>query len=146
MEPPEQGTAHRERDLVITPLRLWTGPHRGLLRCDRGCGCRRNRRVAQEILLVARGLELKTRQQGIVSPHPSGGTVLNGEAGVTIKDPVHPVKESPVVSQHPYAGADVPGLGPWPDIDVVVHLEIPDAQVSCEEVDYLVEMSYSRRV
>ena len=125
---------------------LRAGPHGGLLRRDRGRGCRRNRRVAQEILLVARGLELKARQQGIVSTHPSGGTVLKSETRVAIEDPVHPVKECPVVRQQPNAGADVPGLGPRPDTDVVVHLEIPDAQIPYEEVDHLVEVFHSRRV
>ena len=57
-----------------------------------------------------------------------------------VEERVNPLQERPVVSQQPDAGSDRRRLGPGRDVYVVVHLQVPDAQVLDKEIDDFVEV------
>ena len=59
---------------------------------------------------------------------------------MAIEDAIDPVEESAVVRKHAGARTQAPGLGPWPNVDVVIHLQVADTQVVHKEVDHLVEV------
>ncbi len=63
-----------------------------------------------------------------------------------VEEGVNPLEERPVVSQQPDAGSDRGPIGPWPDVYVVVHLQVPDAEVLDKRTDDFVEMLPGARV
>src|SRR6185437_2204896 len=144
VHPAQQGIDHGERDLTVSELRLRVGPHGRLLWRDRGGGGRRDRRVAEVFLLVARGLELQAGQQRIVGAHAAGGAVLDYQPGIAVEYGVQPVELGPVRGEQPRAGAQAASIRARPDGDVVVELEVPDAQLADQEVDYLVQVFHRR--
>ena len=142
----EHRPAEGEGDLVVGERRLRVGPVGGLLRGDGGRGRRRDRRVAERVLLVAGRLQLETGQQRVVDAHPARAAVLEHQAGVPVEDGVQPVELRPVGLEQPRPRAQAAAVGTRRDLDVVVQLEISDAEVADHEVHHLVQVLHRRRV
>src|SRR3954468_13960221 len=140
VEPSEEGGAQRERDLLLAHVRLRVGPDAGLLgqqrhRCRRGDG-----RVAPEVLLVAGRLQVHPRQQGVVHAHGPRRAVLQDESGVPVQHLVQPGQVSAVVGEQPGTGAVGVAVGADAGVDVVVELEVADAELVHQPVDRLVQV------
>jgi hypothetical protein len=65
---------------------------------------------------------------------------------VAVQQPVHPCAKSAVVSQHPGPLAPASPVGPRADVNVVVHLQVPDPELAHEEIDDPVQVLGSSRV
>ena len=63
-----------------------------------------------------------------------------------VEDGVEPVEQCPVVPEQPDSFTHAAGVGPRPDVEVVIELQVTDPEVGDQEVDHLIEVPACRRV
>lgn len=146
VEAAEHAGAHRVGDLLVRHGGLGVGPVGRLLGQDRHRRRHGDRRIPLEVLLVAGGLEVHPGQQGVVHAHRPGSAVLQDQCGMPVQDPVQPVQVGAVVGEQSGAGAVGVEVGAHARVDVVVELEIADAELFDQAVDRLVQVRDRGRV